>query len=167
MELGKTIVYEKQTADPETGELITTLKKFRLKIDGDNFYMSYIEYMSGFFKLKSAIDIKLLIKFCMGADYNTGKISISPAMRTEFEETLSISSSQISQSINNLKRLKLISGDRGFYLINPSVFWKGQSTVRSEMIKAHHVTFSIDIYEPIITDNTPLSIQPLENTEFI
>ena len=128
----------------ETGEIFTTSKSFSVKIDQDNFYMSYIENMSGFFNLKSAIDIKVLTKFCIIAEFNTGKVVLSPAERKEINEFLGISTQQLTNSISSLKKNNLITGEKGSYIINPIVFWKGNNDTRNDLIKNKKLSLNIE-----------------------
>lgn len=101
----------------------------------ESFYMSFIENMSGFFKLRSAIDIKVLAKVCMIAEYNSGRVLITSVVRKEIIEFLNISTQQLTNSLASLKANNLITGERGTYYINPKVFWKGHSDVRDSFLK--------------------------------
>lgn len=121
--------------DQETGEVIVTSKTFNVKTSQESFYMSFIENMSGFFKLRSAIDIKVLAKVCIIAEYNSGRVLITPVVRKEIIEFLNISTQQLTNSIASLKKNNLITGERGTYYINPKVFWKGNTDVRNSFLK--------------------------------
>ncbi len=126
---------ETVSVDRETGEIITTSKTFSIKATQDEFYMSYISNMVGFFNLKSAVDIKLITKMCMIAEYNTGRVLITPEVRKDIQELLNISSQQMTNSISNLKKIGLIKGSRGTYHLNPMVFWKGTNDSRTAHLR--------------------------------
>lgn len=55
--MGKTTYYVKEQVvlDQQTGEVasIETVKKHKIKIDADKFYMTFIEYMAPVFGLKN------------------------------------------------------------------------------------------------------------------
>jgi|ERR1051325_1059634 predicted transcriptional regulator len=121
----------------EFGRVITTetRKTFSVKIDQDEFYMSYIEQMSGFFKLTSATDIKILTIICGYAEFNTGKVNLTTIRREEICDTLSIKNSQISRSLKSLKDKGLISIRKDELEVNPMVFWKGTNETRNKMLK--------------------------------
>ena len=108
--------------DSETGEIVTTSRTFSVKTNIDEFYFSYINNMMGFFNLKSAIDCKLITKMCMIAEYNTGRVLITPEVRREVCKLLNISTQQITNSLSSLKKIGLIKGERGTYQLNPMVY---------------------------------------------
>lgn len=126
---------ETVSVDKETGEIITTSKTFSVKVTQDEFYMSYINNMVGFFNLKSAVDIKLITKMCMIAEYNTGRVLVTPEVRKDVQQLLNISSQQMTNSIANLKKIGLIRGSRGTYHLNPMVFWKGTNDSRTAYLR--------------------------------
>lgn len=144
----KRLLREVVIEDREAGEVTSVEKTFSIKTDTqDEFFMTYIKNMSSFFKLKSIVDIKMITKFCILAEYNTGKVILAPATRLEISEELEISSSQISKSINSLKGLKLITGDKGAYVINPMLFWKGQNKTRNQLLKDKGLEITIKFAE--------------------
>lgn len=126
---------ETTVVDTETGEVITTSKTFAIKTQHDEFYMSYINNMVGFFNLKSIVDIKLITKMCMIAEYNTGRVLITREVRNEIKELLRISSQQMTNSLNSLKNIGLIKGSYGTYFLNPMVYWKGTNDSRNNFIR--------------------------------
>lgn len=140
----KKLKHESTIVDPETGEIITSSKTFSVKVNQDEFYMTYIENMSGFFDLRSAVDMKVLTKFCISAEYNTGKIVLSVAERQSIMAFLGISSQQLSNAINSLKTHGLLDGEKGTYYINPLVFWKGKNEIRNTILKEGKLTLNIE-----------------------
>lgn len=118
-----------------TGEVVTTNKRFKIKVEQDSFYMTYIESISGIFKLTSAVDIKILIKLCTLATFDTGDVQLSPHIRLEILKSVGLSTQQLTNSLNNLKKKHLITGIRGDYKLNPLVFWKGSNETRNNMLK--------------------------------
>lgn len=130
--------------DKETGEVLVSSKTYSINVNQDEFYMTFIENMAGFFKLKSVVDIKVLTKFCIMAEYNTGKVVLSAAERKELVTFLDISIQQLTNSINNLKKNALINGEKGTYKLNPLVFWKGKNDVRNGLIKDNKVNITFD-----------------------
>jgi hypothetical protein len=126
---------ETTTVDEETGEVVTTSKTFAVKVARDEFYMSYISNMMGVFNLKSVVDIKLLTRMCMIAEYNTGRVLITSEVRKETGDLLQVSTQQITNSLYSLKKLGLIKGNRGTYFLNPMVYWKGSNDVRDNLLR--------------------------------
>lgn len=132
----KTLVSEKVDVDKETGEVTVIEKTFSIKkAPQDEFFMTYIQNMKGFFNINSIVDVKILGSFCTIAEYNTGKVGLYSAIRKRICSDLGIAQSQLSRSITSLKKLNLITGSDGEFFINPMVFWKGDNKRRSEVIK--------------------------------
>lgn len=137
----------KEIVDMTTGELVAveSEKIFTRKVDSENFYMIYIDHMAPLFKLTSLSARHVLEWFCKNAHFNTGKVILSPLEREHICNELGIRSNQLTNNIKILKDLKLISGDRGSYQINPKIFWKGDAISRKQILdgKALEVTYKI------------------------
>ena len=127
---------ETTVVDQETGEIITTSKTYAVKSQQDEFYISYINNMVGFFNLKSVVDIKLITKMCMIAEYNTGRVLITREVRAEIKQLLKISSQQMTNSLNSLRKIGLIKGTYGTYFLNPMVYWKGTNDSRNDLLRS-------------------------------
>lgn len=136
----------KEVIDPNTGELVsvTSQKTFTIKTTTESFYMTFINHSKHLFKLNSATDIKLIIKLCELAEYNTGRVILPSPLRKEVCEELEISSQQFSNAVSNLKKKKIIKGTKGLYNINPLIFWKGTTDMRSQILKNIEITFKIN-----------------------
>jgi hypothetical protein len=138
----------REIVDCETGEvkIVETSKVFTAKVSSDSFYMTFVDYLSPIFQLKSDAAKTLLVWLCKHADFNTGVVSISPADRKQICVELNITNSTISNNLKKLVELKLISGNGGRYLINPQVFWKGDLKERTKLLKDKEIqiTFSIE-----------------------
>lgn len=126
-----TVVRDESGRDVTT----TTSKSFVIKKEQDSFYMTYFENLSGFYKLSSATDIKILAILCSNAEYNTGIIDLSTKLRDEICDTIGIVSSQISRSLKSLQEKGLIVKDKDRIEINPSCFWKGTNETRNKLLK--------------------------------
>lgn len=94
--------------------------------NSEHFYMVYIDTMHRYFNIKVGIDFKVLAKLCSIAHYNTGQAVVSTALRKKWCEELEASSQNLSNSFKRLINLKLIAGEKGSYIINPEVFWRGE-----------------------------------------
>lgn len=136
-----------ERVDPETGlvEVIETSKSFVTKVSGDEFYMTFVKFMSSFFKLNSINAVNILVWMCQHAEYNTGTVYLTTAGRKEIEESLGICKNTISNCLKSLKDLKLISGEKGIYIINPLVFWKGTLATRKKMLDDQELRITFEI----------------------
>lgn len=147
--MGKFNTYtQREVLNPDTGELVTieSSKTFTTKISEDKFYMTFIDYMSPIFGLKPEAAKSLLAWMCSHAEYNTGRVSLSAADRKQICGELDISNNSITNYLKTLKKLKLINGEKGTFVINPKIFWKGELAARKELLKNKdiRITFSID-----------------------
>lgn len=135
--------------DKTSGEIsnIETVKKERIYIESEPFYMVFIDYISPLFNLKNGTSKAVLSLLCCRAEFNTGKVSISSADRKDICDKLDISNNVLSMSLKELNDKKLISGAKGTYIINAQIFWKGDLKTRNATIhsKSFQVAFSIDI----------------------
>lgn len=135
------------TFDRSTGEVVETAKFYAIKVNSDEqFYMTYIGFVKNVFELNSLTDIKILVRMCCMANFNTGVVDVPSRVRKEWCEEFKTGNSNISNTIKRLKELKLIDGEGGRYTINPQVFWRGDRDTRTKMMKTNDfkVAFVID-----------------------
>lgn len=133
----KWLVNETTVVDQSTGEVVTTSKKFAVKQSVEEFYMTFINFIKPFYELTSGTDIKLLTWMCTQAEYNTGRVLITPDVRREIIELLGVTGQQVSNSISSLKKKNLLIGNRGTYYLNPEIYWKGSMDARKGLIEKY------------------------------
>lgn len=127
----------KEVVDPQTGEvlLLETEKKMTKRIQSkEEFYMSYIGFMSTFYQIKGENSKNILIWLCCNAGYNTGIVKLTPSDRKQICEELNISNNSLTNSLSQLKKLNLIQGTSGTFRINPAIFWKGDAKAREDIL---------------------------------
>lgn len=137
-----------EVLDKETGELLhyESQKVHKEKINSENFYMVFLDYMSPLFKLNSDAARKILDKFCQMAEFNSGVVHLATHTRKELCEELNMSAAQFTNCIKKLKDLNLITGESGLFTINPYIFWKGDQNIRRQELlnnKAFQITYEI------------------------
>jgi hypothetical protein len=132
--------------DTSTGELIKTTvqKTFSVKVEQDSFFMVYVKYLSAFYSLKYMDDAKVLTKFCEICQFDTGIVYLSSALRRELETELNILSSNFSRSLKRLKEKGLITGEKGKFVINPELYWKGNNNTRNQILKEKALKLEIE-----------------------
>lgn len=126
-----------ERVDRQTGEMVVTetTKRFSIPTSVDNFYMVFIGAMQGIFAIENLTDVKVLAKMCERAEYNTGKVYMTSNIRKEIMDQLQITPQTMSNSCARLKKLGLITGERGTYDLNAKVFWKGDTNTRAALLK--------------------------------
>lgn len=128
----------KDKPDKETGEItqVNTRKVIEVKVGSEEkFYMAFIEHMAPMYQLTHANDIKVLLKFCEMAEYESGVVHLSPKRRSVMVEEINMQTTNVSKSLKRLRDKGLISGDNGEYTLNPVIFWKGKRAKRLEILK--------------------------------
>lgn len=137
--------------NPETGEQeqIATKKTWSSSFKKDKFYMTFIEFVSPWYELKSDTAKNLLAKMCELAEYNTGVVRLTTAVRKEVCNDLHISPNTLTNNLSLLKSKKLIQGDKGDYIINAQIFWKGDAESREKLLNTEtfRVIFELDSKE--------------------
>jgi len=135
-----------QHVDPATGEIMMTETKKLHKVvtkSEDRFFQVYYETLASVYQLKYADDLKLLIKLAELAEWNTGRVLLPATVREDVCTSLQIHTTNLSKSIKRLKEKDLIQGERGDFIINPSIFWKGEKSVREQALKQDGLYFTI------------------------
>ena len=114
-----------------------------------NFFVVYIDNLSGYMRLTANTDKSVLAYLCCFAEYDTGRVFLSPEERKEACNEIGICLQQFTNSLSKLKKLHLITGGNGFYMINPAIFWKGNSKTRESLLRDNKlaVEFNFEIYE--------------------
>lgn len=140
---------QREIVDVTTGELVKvdTQKTFTEKISPDNFYMTFIGYMSPLFNLHSDVARSILDWMCMRAEYNSGVVDLSTSKRQKMCSDLSITSNQVTNNLKKLKELGLITGEKGEFTINPEIFWKGDTKTRQQVLEGKSLKVSFELVE--------------------
>ena len=154
------IMEVQETKVDKNGELTFWTKKFSVKVRVENFYLTYIDNLSGYFCLTSNTDKSVLAYLCTKAEYDTGRVSLDPEERKKACKEICICIQQFSNSISKLKKLHLLTGRNGFYMINPAIFWKGNSKTRSSLLLDNKLAVEFNFE---LEDDTSSNIPPNSN----
>lgn len=146
--MSKHLVHQKITTfvDEDTGQIIQQeeSKTIVVKVSQEAFFQTYISTLSSLFQLTSLIDMKLMIKLCCLAEYNTGIVRLASKDRKTICEEFEIKPSALSRSLKSLKDKTLISEDDGVYKISPIVFWKGDRKERAKLLAEGKMSLTIN-----------------------
>lgn len=138
----------REYVDVNTGEIqmLETSKTFTTKVKSDRFFMTFVDFLSPFFDLKSDNARKILVWMCEHAEFNTGVVRLTSADRLQMAEDIDICPNTITNNLKKLKDAKLISGDKGIFQITPVIFWKGSMDKRAELLEDREIqiTFGIE-----------------------
>lgn len=138
---------QREIVDINTGEIVKvdTQKTFTEKINPEQFYHTYLDYVAPLYDLRSEVAHRILVWMCVHAEYNTGKVLLPTAVRDEMQAELQICNNSLTNNLKRLKDLKIITGDRGVFYINPAIFWKGDATSRTQAIDGKSIEVSFRI----------------------
>ena len=139
-------VFESTTlsTNQTTGEVSEDKKSVTVTTPiGDKFFMTFIENMSSFYNISCITDVKVLAKLCTMVGYNTYEVLLPKGRRKDIMDELSINTQTMSNSINRLKGIGMLSGADGSYEINPKVFWKGNTKERDKLLKTKGIEITI------------------------
>ena len=143
----------------------TIEKKINFKVDDeDKFYMTFVNCVGWMYGIKSITPLKVLYKLLEFAEWETGKVSLSPGRRVTIMEELGIKKSSFTQALNQLIENKALfqetvvnssTGEikpvKGDYTINPEMFWKGDLKKRKDLI----ITFQSSYEDPSLSQDPP------------
>lgn len=137
----------KEVVDRETGEIVLTetSKCFTKKVDSELFYMTFIEYMSPLYNIKSDTAKSILNYLCMLAEFNEGKVYLTTNKRKTLCSDLDISTTSLTNNLKLLKKANLISGSNGDFIINPQIFWKGSVDTRRQLLQDAKIKITFNI----------------------
>jgi DNA-binding transcriptional MocR family regulator len=86
---------------------------------------------------------KVLYKLLEFAEFNTGKVYMTPERVDELLNICGISRASYHRAINELIKRGVISKNKGTYTIAENMFWKGDRKVRDDIINSRlMVSFS-------------------------
>lgn len=138
-----------ETVDHRSGEIITTHKRFAVPAkNSGEFYMTFVQVMAPLVKLKSVIDIQVLINLCVLMQYNKNVVVLNAGIRTDICKEIGINNSNLSRSLKHLQELGLIVGGNNTYTINEVFFWKGTTDERDRVIKERGISVTLNIGGP-------------------
>lgn len=139
----------KELVDRTTGEIIQTeiVKSFTKKVNVEQFYMTFIKYIAPIYQLKSDTAKSVLNYMCSHAEFDTGKVKLTAGSRLEICKYIGISATSLTNNLNLLKKLNLISGSKGDFIINPQIFWRGSMDTRDQILKNADIKVTFNIVD--------------------
>ena len=110
--------------------------------------MIFTDYSNRLYRINSGVAHNVFIWMCSHAEFNTAKVALASADRSDLRNELNISDSQLTHALKILKDKNLITGGHGRFIINPEVFWKGDQRIRkSELYKDKELEVTVRIVD--------------------
>lgn len=159
---------QREIVDVTTGESVKvdSQKTFTEKINPERFYMTFLDYITPLYKLRSEVARRILDWMCEHAGFNTGVIVLSASERKQMCEDLDLNNNQITNNLKKLKELELISGSNGTFTLNPAIFWKGMLRLEVKFQKGSLLRYLTRSFNPrggllFVFQNFKKKISPL------
>lgn len=131
----KTYVQD-ELVEKSTGEISKTTKYIDVYLaTPDEFCIIYFSFAKRLLKMKSVVDMRVLFKLCMIAEFDTTRILMPAPIREEVAKELNLSLSHIANVLSRLQTQGFIYGGRGVYELNPFYFWRGKHATRAKLMK--------------------------------
>ena len=128
--------HKTETIDATTGEVQTITKSYSIKKKkSEDFFFVFLSGLNAIISLTRPSDIKILTCLCDKAEFNTGRVKLTPTDREEITKKLNIKSQAFSNSLTRLRKSGLVEGTKGEYVVNPQCFWKGTTDERERLLK--------------------------------
>lgn len=149
--------------DPKTGEEIKreVIKQWTEKIPTDTFIRTYTRHIAAVFEIETLTARRILDYFMLKAEFNTGIVHLGSEERKALMVALNISVPTYYSGIKELVRCKVIEKwGSGAYKINPEIIWKGDSSVKNQILRYTIETVSevnTETGEILEEKNTPIS----------
>lgn len=132
--------------DFETGEIHNIVSKKELvKVEVEPFFFTYSKQILALYGLSVFnATTKVLWKLLEIAEWNTGKVYMNIERRKEIMDECSISRASFDRAIKELSDVGIITKEKSTYIIDGTMFWKGDREGRKKLIKEAQlkVTFS-------------------------
>ena len=103
-----------------------------------DFIFTFPEGMEIYYELKSLVDVKVIFGLLEFVQINNPVILLTPERRKAISIKLKVSVQQVTNSISALKKVGVVVGSRGEYIVNPKMFWKGSTSERAKFLATTH-----------------------------
>lgn len=126
----------KETVDHKTGEVIIHESSFIKRVNSEEFIRVYLEDISGFLKISSGIEFKVLIVLWKESKWNNTSMVLDKIEKQKLADLIGIKLQSVSDTLTRLvKKDILLKRGRMRYLLNPVYFFKGDEKSREEVLK--------------------------------
>lgn len=140
-----------------------------VEIDADNepFFQTYLNYVGWMYDIRGGVALNVMARLMEEAGYNTGIVSMSPAIRRRVRDALGICDSALTRAINTLVEKKALARtsyvdketgevkyNKGEYRVNPEMFWKGDRSERKKLIVEFRAIYGDSEKKEFVSDST-------------
>jgi len=146
MDMKKKIIYEQQTIDVTTGELLTVTKS-SLRGNDETFVMGRTTHGYEWLKGLTALELKLLMIMVDNKGRKDNTIALTGGKIEDIGFALNFSSKTVKNALRTMRIKGLVKEiSRGVYLVDPSTFFSGGTNnwkkMYAEFISVNDVKYS-------------------------
>lgn len=128
--------FVREKIDADSGEIHEVERHYTKVTDRRYFMMVYLENMASVFKIKSPVQLRVLLWLWQVSEFETNKVFIIKSVKEEMAKELDYNYKTVENAVSQLSKTKmLIRRDRGTYYLNPDHFFKGSEIARSKAVK--------------------------------
>lgn len=141
--------------DPTTGEISNyTNKKELVKVEVEPFFFTYSKQILALYGLSVFnATTKVLWKLMEIAEWNTGKVYMNIERRREIMDECNISRASFDRAVKELSDVGIITKEKSTYIIDGTMFWKGDREGRKKIIKDAQLKIT---FSPVFKDEAAL-----------
>lgn len=133
--MSKKIVYESQVVDNLTGEVLKTVKEFKIKQNSERFCMVNMEF-SWLSKFDNGTQFKVFFLLFEYENVKNNYVFVNETLKREIAKEINLSVNSITLTLKQLVENDcLIRVERGVYQFNPDIIYQGgTATVNSKRL---------------------------------
>ena len=133
--MSKKVVFQRDTIDADTGELINTVRVIKRSVTNESFIRAYVEDICKIVKCTGA-EMAVILCSLKYIDYNTNEFHINKNRRNEITELAGITKNTFNCCMYKLyKKNIFIKHENGNIYLNPRLFFFGSDVERSKILK--------------------------------
>lgn len=110
-----------------------------LNIKKEKAVQVYQENLMPFYRIAHKNTINVLWMAMSFLEYDTAMIHLTHSRRLELCNKIDTSNQSISNALYELKKLCIISGNNGDFMLNPAIFWYGKKETRISMLLSKEI----------------------------
>jgi hypothetical protein len=141
--------YKGQRVNAETGEVYEySQQKSVIKTEVEPFFLTYSKQILALFDSEVLnATTKVLYKLLEFAEFNTGKVYMTPERVDELLSISGVSRASYHRAIKELTNKGVITKNKGTFTIAENMFWKGDRKVRDEIINSRLMVSFSPVFE--------------------
>lgn len=124
----------------EKGEKTSVTETYYgIPVNTESFIMLFFGHSELLYNIESVTDFKVLGCMLSRCQWNDNKVYLSGNEKKKICEFLTIKYQTLLNSLQKLKKHKIITGNRDEFYLNEKMFWKGSLSERLKKLKENNL----------------------------